>query len=123
MPPLKDEVPISIVFESTEVTGTLSRILSPRTVEGILGALPITSRTFLWKEEVYFEIPITIGPEKPRSSVTAGALAYWPPSRAFCIFFGSSQPYSPVNLVGRLVTTPDEVRKVKQGEWVTVKLK
>ncbi|MBC7120374.1 MAG: hypothetical protein H5T33_02155 [Candidatus Methanosuratus sp.] len=111
-----------IVFESGEVEGILSRILSPRTVEAIVEALPFTSRTFLWKEEVYFETPVSVGPEKPKPTVSQGTIAYWPPSEAFCIFFGNSQPYSPVNIIGKLVSPPESVRLVKRGEWVTVKL-
>ncbi|MEJ5293421.1 MAG: cyclophilin-like fold protein [Candidatus Methanosuratincola sp.] len=120
---IESEIPVLIEFESTQVEGILSRILSPRTVESIVVALPFTSRTFLWKEEVYFEIPVSVGPEKPKSTVTPGTLAYWPPSKAFCIFFGGSQPYSPVNVIGKLVSPPDPVRRVKRGEWVTVKMK
>lgn len=124
MPSSKEsEIPILIEFESVQVEGILSRILSPRTVESILGKLPFTSRTFLWKEEVYFEIPVSAGPEKPRSIVTPGTLAYWPPSKAFCVFFGDSQPYSPVNVIGKLISPPDLVRRIKRGEWVTVRLK
>lgn len=124
MPSSKEsEIPILIEFESVQVEGILSRILSPRTVESILGKLPFTSRTFLWKEEVYFEIPVSAGPEKPRSTVTPGTLAYWPPSKAFCVFFGDSQPYSPVNVIGKLISPPDLVRRIKRGEWVTVRLK
>ncbi|MDH7555761.1 MAG: cyclophilin-like fold protein [Candidatus Methanosuratincola sp.] len=124
MPSSKEsEIPIFIEFESAQVEGILSRILSPRTVESILGKLPFTSRTFLWKEEVYFEIPVSVGPEKPRSTVTPGTLAYWPPSKAFCVFFGDSQPYSPVNVIGKLISPPDLVRRIKRGEWVTVRLK
>ncbi|MEN3057229.1 MAG: cyclophilin-like fold protein [Candidatus Methanosuratincola petrocarbonis] len=121
--PKESEITISIEFESAQVEGVLSRILSPRTVEAIVEALPFTSRTFLWKEEVYFEIPVSVGPEKPRSIVTPGTLAYWPPSKAFCVFYGDSQPYSPVNVIGRLISPPDPVRRVKRGEWVTVRLK
>ncbi len=123
MPSLKEsDIPILIVFESGEVEGILSRILSPRTVEAIVEALPFTSRTFLWKEEVYFETPVSVGPEKPKPTVSQGTIAYWPPSEAFCIFFGNSQPYSPVNIIGKLVSPPESVRLVKRGEWVTVKL-
>lgn len=124
MPSSKEsEIPILIEFESAQVEGILSRILSPRTVESIVGALPFTSRTFVWKEEVYFEIPVSVGPEKPRTAVAPGTLAYWPPSKAFCVFFGDSQPYSPVNIIGKLASNPDPVRRVKRGEWVTVRLK
>jgi len=119
----ESEIPILIEFESAKAEGVLSRIHSPRTVESIVGALPFTSRTFLWKEEIYFETPVSAGPEKPRSTVTPGTLAYWPPSRAFCVFFGDSQPYSPVNVVGKLVSPLEAVRRVKRGEWVTVRMK
>lgn len=120
--PASSEFRIRIIFESVEAEGVLSRVLSPRTVEGILAALPFTSKTFLWKEEIYFETPVSVGPERPKPKVDPGTLAYWPPSKAFCIFFGHSQPYSPVNVIGKLQSPPEILRGVRQGEWVTVKI-
>lgn len=115
-----EKIPIKIVFRNTESPGELVRVLSPRTVESLAAALPISSSAFLWKEEIYFETPVSVGPEKPKASVKPGDIAYWPPGKAFCIFYGSTQPYSPVNIVGRITGPLEPLRKVRQGEWVKV---
>ncbi|MEM2128584.1 MAG: cyclophilin-like fold protein [Candidatus Methanomethylicaceae archaeon] len=119
---LIDKIPVKVSFQSAECKVELIRILAPRTVEALIGALPFNSKAFLWKEEVYFETPVTMGPEKSRSTVQTGDVAYWPPGRAFCIFYGKSQPYSPVNVIGRVVTDLEPLKKVRQGEWVKVSL-
>lgn len=103
-----------------EAFGELVRFLSPKTVDSIAAALPLEGRAALWKEEVYFEIPVKMGIEKPRSTVETAALAYWPMGSAFCIFHGTSQPYSPVNLIGRITENLDLFRKVKSGAKITV---
>lgn len=116
-----EKIPLKIIFQSQEATGELVRFLSPRTVDSLAGAIPFASKTFLWKEELYFETPISAGPERPKPNVQAGDIAYWPPGKAFCIFYGSTQPYSPVNIIGRITSDLSALRKVKQGERVEVK--
>src|SRR5512136_829601 len=114
------QVPIRIIFKNLESTGELIRVISPRTVEVLVTALPISSSTFLWKEEIYFETRVSVGPERPKPTVKPGDIAYWPPGKAFCIFYGSTQPYSPVNIVGRVTSPLKPLKKVRQGEWVKV---
>jgi hypothetical protein len=120
--PLLEKVSVQISFQSVEARGEFVRILAPRTVERLAGAMPFTSKSFLWKEEVYFETPVSLGPEKPKPTVQAGDIAYWPPGKAFCIFFGKSQPYSPVNVIGKMTSDLEALRRVRQGEWVKVSL-
>jgi hypothetical protein len=113
-----EKVPIKIIFKNVVSEGELIRILSPRTVELLTAALPISSSTFLWNEEIYFGTGVSAGPERPKPTVKPGDIAYWPPGKAFCIFFGSTQPYSPVNIVGKITTPLEPLRTVRQGEWV-----
>ncbi|MCQ5374951.1 MAG: hypothetical protein NO515_08090, partial [Candidatus Methanomethylicia archaeon] len=63
---LIDRILVVVSFQSAECKVELLRVLAPRTVEALVGAIPFSSKAFLWKEEVYFETPVTIGPEKPR---------------------------------------------------------
>jgi hypothetical protein len=59
-------LPIKFIIESVgEAEGELIRYLAPRTVNTIAKRLPIEGRAALWKEEVYFEIPVKMGEEKP----------------------------------------------------------
>ncbi len=115
-----EKVPLKVSFQNIECTVELAKVLSPRTIESLVGAVPFTSKAFLWKEEIYFETPISVGPERPKASVKTGDVAYWPPGKAFCIFFGSTQPYSPVNVIGKVTSSLDDLRRVRQGEWVKV---
>jgi hypothetical protein len=115
-----EKIPIKIIFKNIESKGELIRVLSPRTIEVLNAALPISASTFLWKEEVYFGTGVSAGPERPKSTVNRGDIAYWPPGKAFCIFFGNTQPYSPVNIVGKITSPLEPLKTVRQGEWVKV---
>ena len=103
-----------------EAEGELIRHLAPRTVDVIAKRLPIEGRAALWKEEVYFEIPVKMGKEKAKPTVEKGAIAYWPMGSALCIFYGESQPYSPVNIVGQVTKNLELFGRVKSGTKIVV---
>jgi hypothetical protein len=103
-----------------EAEGELIRHLAPRTVEMIVRKLPFEGRAALWKEEVYFEIPVKMGEEKAKNVVEKGTIAYWPIGSALCIFYGKSQPYSPVNVLGKITKNLDTFSKVKSGTVIRV---
>ena len=103
-----------------EAEGELIRHLAPRTVDAITKRLPIEGRAALWKEEVYFEIPVKMGKEKAEPTVEKGAIAYWPMGNALCIFYGESQPYSPVNIVGQVIKNLELFERVKSGTKIIV---
>jgi len=103
-----------------EAEGEFIRHMAPRTVDAIVKKLPIEGRAALWKEEVYFEIPVKMGEEKARSKVEKGALAFWPIGNALCVFYGESQPYSPVNIVGRVTKNLELFGRVKSGSVIRV---
>ncbi len=114
-------IPIRLIIENMgEAEGELIRHLAPRTVDTILKKLPVEGRAALWKEEVYFEIPVAAGAEKAKPTVKKGDLAYWPMGKALCIFYGDSQPYSVVNIVGQITKNLELFRKVKSGTVVKV---
>lgn len=114
-------IPIKFIVGGTgEIRGELIRHLSPRTVNAIVKKLPIEGRAALWKDEIYFEIPVTMGEEKAKTIVKKGDLAYWPMGKALCVFFGESQPYSPVNLVGQITENLELFSKVKSGSVIHV---
>lgn len=98
-----------------EVEGELARVLAPKTIESILRILPIEGRIARWKEEVYFEIPLKLGGEKLRSKVETGTIAYWPMGSAVCIFYGKSQPYSPVSVIGKITKNLEVLKSIKEG--------
>ena len=103
-----------------EAEGELIRFQSPVTVDRLAEALPFEGRVARWKEEVYFETPVKLGAEKAKSKVEIGSMAYWPMGSALCIFYGPTQPYSPVNVLGRVVSNLEMFRTVKSGTKVRV---
>jgi hypothetical protein len=114
-------VPIKFVIEGIgEAKGELVRHLAPRTVEAIMRKLPIEGRAAIWKEEVYFEIPVKMGNEKAKPTVEKGVIAFWPMGNALCIFYGETQPYSPVNIVGQVTKNLELFGQVKGGAKIRV---
>jgi hypothetical protein len=105
-----------------EAEGELVRFLAPRTIDTIVRKLPLEGRAALYKEEVYFEIPLKLGEEKAKANVEAGTIAFWPMGSALCIFYGKSQPYSPVSILGKITTNLDLFKQVKSGSTIKVQL-
>ena len=114
-------IPIRFILEGIgKAEGELVRIRSPRTVAAIVRGLPIEGRAALWQEEVYFDIPVKMGNEKASPTVEKGALAYWPMGNAFCIFYGETQPYSPVNIIGQVTKNLELFERVKRGTKIVI---
>lgn len=114
-------VPIRFVVDGVgDAEGEIIRIASPRTADAIVRNLPIEGRAALWQEEVYFGIPVKMGNEKSKPTVEKGDLAYWPMGSAFCIFWGETQPYSPVNIVGKMTKNLELFEKVKSGTKIVI---
>jgi len=119
---------LKLVFERAgsivvELTGE-----NPKTAEALKRVLPFESRARRWGDEVYFETPAVAEEEKTSELVNVGDVAYWPPGRAICLFYGPTpisepgeiRPASPVNVIGRVVEGVDMLRKVVSGERVRV---
>jgi len=116
-------VKVRFLIESLgEAEGEFVRFLAPRTVDTIVRKLPVEGRAALWKEEVYFEIPVKIGEEKAKTIVETGNIAFWPMGSALCVFFGESQPYSSVNILGKVTKNLELFKKVKSGVTIKVEL-
>ena len=99
------------------------------TATAVLNALPIKAAGNRWGDEIYFAIPVRekLSPEA-RADVELGDLGYWPPGKAFCIFFGptpasdGNQPRaaSPVNLIGRVLDDVAPLKDVPDGANVRI---
>ena len=113
---------------STESIVMEAELNSSQTATRIWEALPITSPASTWGDEIYFSIPVDTDLEDEQDTVELGDLAYWPPGKAFCIFFGPTpmsrgneiRPASAVNVVGKLIGDPTKFKRVKNGEIVTL---
>ncbi len=114
-------VKVKFVIEGLgEAEGELVRFLAPRTIDTIVRKLPMEGRAAIWKEEVYFEIPLKMGEEKAKPTVEEGTIAFWPMGSALCVFYGKSQPYSPVSILGKITNNLDLFKQVKSGSTIKV---
>jgi hypothetical protein len=115
----------------TPATGKVAAELiekNPKTEEAIWNALPIEGKANRWGDEIYFSIPVNVGLEEGQEVVSVGDVAYWPPGKAFCIFFGPTpasrgnepRAYSPVNVFAKIVGDASIFKKVKNGEEIRV---
>lgn len=117
---------IEIRFGDLVVQGELNE--SP-TARLIWEALSIEGEVKLWGDEIYFSIPVEATLDDTATDVVErGDLGYWPPGRAFCIFFGHTpmsqgeeiRPASRVNLIGKVKDNHRVLKKVSEG--ITVRL-
>ena len=105
-----------IVIEEAGVEST-AELNDSATAAAIWSVLPLESVAQTWGAEVYFSVPVDSGPEDPQATVVSGAVGYWPPGQAVCLFFGQ-QPVSPVNLIGVLEGDPSVLEAVQAGQVV-----
>ena len=94
----------------------------------ISSSLPIAAEMSRWGDEYYGSVGIDISEDgTQREIMEVGEIAYWPPGRALCIFFGRTpastdarpKAASPVLPIGRVITGLDSLshlgRKVKMS--------
>ncbi|MHA1799601.1 MAG: cyclophilin-like fold protein [Candidatus Helarchaeota archaeon] len=120
---------IKIKVPSKNLTATVEfSNESPKTVEAISNALPITGRVNTWGEEIYFDIGVSVDLEDNSQEIMEiGETAYWPSGAAFCIFFGPTpasiddrpRAVGPVNPLGKIIDIdPKKFLDVKNGEEI-----
>jgi len=122
---------IIIEFENVGIVeGELFDKVSPKTYEAFLKAMPFESDANTWGEEIYFDTPIYITGENGKEKVEVGDIAYWPPGRSMCLFFGRTpassgdEPVaaSPVNVIGKMMGNIELLHKVQNGTGIKVKV-
>ena len=111
------------------ITIELDDTNSPKTCANILDSLPFSVNAHLWGEEIYTdESPITQAEENAKDLVDLNDVAYWPSGKAICLFFGPTpigkkgeiKPYSPVNIIGKIINADKLVIKnFKEGTKIT----
>jgi hypothetical protein len=124
---------ISIKFTESDKTAyiELDNSQSPKTVKAILDNLPIEVKINRWGDELYTDkTPIVAEKENAQSVVRPLDVAYWPEGNALCLFYGSTPitkspdkilPYSPVNIVGKIITKDDILEEFKDHSTVVIK--
>jgi uncharacterized protein len=81
-------------------------------------ALPIKGKAHVWQEEIYFEVQVTDDSGPKTENVTKGDVAYWPPGKCFCVFFGNTQPVSAVTVIGKVKSNLEGFRGIRDGATV-----
>ncbi|MCE2543824.1 MAG: hypothetical protein J4F30_10405 [Acidobacteria bacterium] len=99
------------------------------TADAVWEALPITGQVQTWGDEIYFPIPVEAA-EAPdaQATVDKGAVAYWPPGNALCLFWGPTpmsrgdeiRPASAVNVLGAIDGDPTVLGRVRNGTEIVV---
>ncbi len=117
---------VQIVFSIEDrgyATGELYRIKAPRTYAAILDILPHTEKASVYKNaQISIRIPGSIGLEKATKEVDKGDISYWPLGKSICIYYNKIVPYSPVNVVGKILEGLDQFKDVKTGRTnITIK--
>jgi hypothetical protein len=104
-----------------EAKGELIRIKSPLTAESIYRAVPLAGKASVWMNgEVYFPAGIKRGLEKATRRIEKGDIAYWPLGDAICIFYEKIEPYSDVNVVGRILDNLKVFGDIKLGTKIVL---
>jgi len=124
---------ISIEFTDSGKTAyiELDDSQSPKTVKAILDNLPIEVKINRWGDELYTDKTSIVAEEENAQSVVKQLdVAYWPEGNALCLFYGSTPiskspdeilPYSPVNIVGKIITKDDILEEFKDHSTVVIK--
>ena len=106
----------------------LARLDDNATADKVWEALPISASASTWGDEIYFRTPVRADEEDAVETVEMGAVAYWPPGQAICLFFGPTpmsvgneiRPASPVNVFGSIEGDPTVLKSVSSGEHIAV---
>ncbi|MBN1523339.1 MAG: hypothetical protein JW904_02545 [Spirochaetales bacterium] len=118
---------IEISIGDMTIQGTLNDTATASALEKIL---PVTVHMARWGDEYYGEIPTEVPlAENAREIMKIGEMAFWPPGRALCFFFGrtpASSDHRPraagkVNPVGMITRTPELLASF--GSSITAQIK
>src|SRR5215211_5324285 len=99
------------------------------TAQKIAAALPLRTSFNTWGDEIYFAIPVNADlDDSAQEVVEVGDLGYWPPGKAWCIFFGQTSvsqpgkimPASAVNVIGEILGDATQFKTVMQEREIVV---
>ena len=117
---------ISISDGATVVVAVLNE---SATASAVWDALPFRGSVQLWGDEIYFPIPVsaTLGPDAS-DIVDVGAVAFWPPGNAMCLFWGPTpasngdecRAASPVSVIGSIQGDAGMLAQMRPGAELTV---
>jgi len=118
--------------DSSSIILELNEKYSPYTVKQFVEHLPFSLTMNVWGDEIYTsESPVDVPEENAQSPVSLYDVAYWPTGKAICLFFGPTPigkkgeitPASPVNVIGKILSTDKNILKNIDGKTATFRLK
>ena len=121
-----------MIPNSSNITLELDDVHSPRTMSEFIKNLPFSLTLNVWGDEIYTnESPIDVSEENAKSPVSLYDVAYWPTGKAICMFYGPTPigkkgeitPASPVNIIGKIISSDKSVLKHADGKTATFSLK
>jgi len=102
------------VIDESKKTSFIIKV--DRAVEEFFKSLPFSTVLNVWKDEVYFTAPIKLELISKTYKIELGKVYYWPPDSAICLFYGVSEPYTPVTYLGEFVGPLTSLRIVEDGD-------
>ena len=123
---MSDDRQVQITALAVTVVASLN---DSTTADALWEALPISARAQTWGDEIYFGIPVRAeNDDYAEETVELGAVGYWPPGNALCLFFGPTpmsapgeiRPASAVNVLGMIEGDPTILKTVPNGASITV---
>ena len=117
---------IAIAADGINIIAKLNQSV---TADTLWNALPITGAAQIWGDELYFSTPVDAPDENGQETVDKGAVAYWPPGQALCLFWGPTpmsrgdeiRPASAVNVIGHIEGEPEKLSEIPDGSEITVR--
>jgi hypothetical protein len=121
-------MPEQLILRGRQATITIE-LNDSATARQLAEKAPFDAPAQIWGDEIYFSSPVEADNDAGDAAVVAvGDVAYWPPGKAVCLFFGPTpastdeRPVaaSPVTVLGRIVEGLDDCRRVGSGETLYV---
>ena len=107
----------------------IANLNDSKTASLVWDALPISGRVQTWGDEIYFPIPVAASTDEFATEVVEkGAVAYWPPGNALCLFWGPTpasrggeiRPASAVNVCGMIQGDPTVLAHAPYGGEIRI---
>jgi uncharacterized protein len=129
---MNKEILVEFVELKKSISVELDNSQSPETVKAILDNLPIKVKINRWGDELYTDKTLIIAEEEnAQSEVSLLDVAYWPDGNALCLFYGPTPitkkgenkkilPYSPVNIVGKIVSKDDILNQMNDSNSTVI---